>query len=139
MDSTTPAVVDTDVISFLFKSHPLASAYQTILAGKPLAVSLITIAEIEYGMEVKSWGINRRELMRRFLDRFAVLLPDVETARLWARIKTACEKKGRPITFADAWIAAAALQLNVPLATHNAGDYAVVDDLIILTAAETVR
>jgi tRNA(fMet)-specific endonuclease VapC len=138
MDSPTPAVVDTDVISFLFKSHPLASAYQTILAGKPLAVSLITIAEIEYGMEVKNWGANRRELMRRFLGRFTLLLPDAETARRWARIKAACEKKGRPITFADAWIAAAALQLNVPLATHNASDYAVVDDLIILTATKMV-
>jgi len=60
--------------------------------------------------------------MRRFLARFTPLLPDSETARLWARLKSACEKKGRPITFADAWIAAAALQLNVPLATHNASD-----------------
>jgi len=80
MDSTTPAIVDTDVISFLFKSHPLASGYQTILAGRPLAVSRITIAEIEYGMEVKNRGANRRDLMRRFLDRFTPLLPDAETA-----------------------------------------------------------
>ncbi len=82
MESTTPAVVDTDVISFLFKSHPLASAYQGILAGRPLAVSLITIAEIEYGMELKNWGASRRELMRRFLDRFTLLRPDEETALL---------------------------------------------------------
>jgi len=54
MDATTPAVVDTDVISFLFKNfknHSLAPAYQTILAGRLLAVSLISLAEIEYGME----------------------------------------------------------------------------------------
>ncbi len=136
MDSATPAVVDTDVISFLFKSHPVATAYQAILAGRPLAVSLITIAEIEYGMELKNWGSNRRELMRRFLDRFTPLLPDAETARLWARVKSGCEKKGRPITFADAWIAAAALQLNVPLATHNANDYTAVENLILLAAAQ---
>jgi len=86
-------------------------------------------------MEVKNWGVNRRELMRRFLDRFTLLQPDAETARLWARIKGACEKKGRPITLADAWIAAAALQLNVPLATHNASDYAAVESLVLLTAA----
>jgi len=51
MDTATPAVVDTDVVSFLFKSHPFAPAYQAILAGRPLAISLITVAEIEYGME----------------------------------------------------------------------------------------
>jgi len=67
MGATMPVVVDTDVVSFLFKSHPLAPAYQAILAGRPLAVSLITLAEIEYGMEVKNWGANRRDLMHRFL------------------------------------------------------------------------
>ena len=138
MDPTTLAVVDTDVVSFLFKSHSLAPAYQAILSGRPLAVSLITLAEIEYGMEAKNWGASRRELMRRFLTRFAPLLPDTETARVWARIKSACEKKGHPITFADAWIAAAALQSNVPLVTHNASDYGAVENLTILTAATAV-
>jgi predicted nucleic acid-binding protein len=135
MDSTTPAVVDTDVVSFLFKSHPLAPAYQAILAGRSLAISLITLAEIEYGMEVKHWGSNRRDLMRRFLARFTLLLPDSETARAWARIKSASDRKGRPISFADAWIAAAAVQLNVPLVTHNAADYRAVDGVVIQTAA----
>jgi predicted nucleic acid-binding protein len=126
--------VDTDVVSFLFKSHSLAPAYQAILAGRALAVSLFTVAEIEYGMEAKNWGATRRDLMRRFLTRFTTLLPDAETARLWAGIKSGGEKKGRPIAFADAWIAAAALQLNVPLATHNASDFEAVDGLLILTA-----
>ena len=134
MDATTPLVVDTDVVSFLFKSHSLAPAYQAILAGRALAVSLFTVAEIEYGMEAKNWGATRRHLIRRFLARFTTLLPDSDTARLWARIKNGCDKKGRPITFADAWIAAAALQLNVPLATHNASDFEAVDGLFILTA-----
>ena len=133
MDATTPAVVDTDVVSFLFKSHSLAPAYQAILAGRALAVSLFSLAEIEYGMEAKNWGASRRDLMRRFLARFTTLLPDAETARLWARIKSGCEKKGRPITFADAWIAAAALQLNAQLATHNASDFKIVDGLTIMT------
>ena len=134
MEATTPAVVDTDVISYLFKSHSLAPAYQNLLAGRPLAVSVITLAEIEYGMEVKQWGTARRELMRRFLSRFTVLSPDEQTARIWAQTKARCEKVGRPITSADAWIAAAALQLNVPLATHNARDYAAIENLVLLTA-----
>jgi predicted nucleic acid-binding protein len=45
MSAATAAVVDTDV-----------------------AVSLITVAEIEYGMEAKNWGVSRRDLMRRFRD-----------------------------------------------------------------------
>jgi len=126
-------VVDTDVISFVFNDHTLAQDYQSILAGRSLAVSLISLAEIEYGMERKNWGASRRDLMGRFLARFTPLLPDSETARLWARIKNSCERKGRPITFADAWIAAAAMQLNIPLVTHNARDYEAIDELTILT------
>ena len=137
MHSTTPVAVDTDVVSFLFKSHPLAPAYQAILAGRSLAVSLITLAEIEYGMEAKNWGASRRDLMRRFLARFTPLLPDAETARAWARIRCGCEKKGKPMSFADAWIAAAAVQLNIPLVTHNASDYAAVENLVLLTATTT--
>jgi predicted nucleic acid-binding protein len=85
-------------------------------------------------MEAKNWGASRRDLMHRFLTRFTTLLPEAETARMWARIKSGCEKKSRPIMVADAWIAAAALQLNVPLATHNARDFEAVDGLLILTA-----
>ena len=70
MESATPVVVDTDVISFIFKDHPLAPAFVAILAGRPLTFSLITLAEFEYGMEAKGWGIRRRELMGRFLSRF---------------------------------------------------------------------
>ena len=59
----TPVVVDTDVISFIFKNHTLAPAYQAILAGRSLTVSLTTLAEIGYGMEAKNWGTRRRDLM----------------------------------------------------------------------------
>jgi predicted nucleic acid-binding protein len=41
---------------------------------------------------------------------------------------------GRPITFADAWIAAAAMQLNLPLVTHNARDYEGIERLVVVTA-----
>lgn len=134
MESATAVVVDTDVITYILKDHPLSPAYQAILAGKSLTVSLVTLAEIEYGMEVKNWGPRRRDLMYRFLSRFTPLLPDIETAKQWAKTKSGCEQKGRPISFPDAWIAAAALQLNVPLVTHNASDYESVDGLTILTA-----
>jgi predicted nucleic acid-binding protein len=137
MGAATLAVVDTDVVSFLFKNHSIAAAYQAMLAARPLAISLTTLAEIEYGMEAKNWGAARRELMRQFLARFTLLFPDAETARIWARIKSGCARRGRPIMFADAWIAAAALQLNVPLVTHNASHHRVVENLTILTAAVT--
>jgi predicted nucleic acid-binding protein len=52
----------------------------------------------------------------------------------WAEISVAARKKGRPIQTADAWIAASALYYQVPLITHNHGDYSMVEGLTLLSA-----
>jgi hypothetical protein len=54
------------------------------------------------------------------------------------QIKSARDKKGRPMTFADAWIASAALQANVPLVTNNTRDFEAVDGLVVLSAPRPV-
>ena len=40
-------VVDTDIVSFLFKGHPAASLYKSDLTGKALIVSFMTLAELD--------------------------------------------------------------------------------------------
>lgn len=45
-------------------------------------------------------------------------------------------RKGRPIQTADAWIAASALQYQVPLITNNADDYDMLDRLEVLTRVD---
>ena len=127
-------VADTDVVSYLFKKHALAEAYSRLLAGHSVLIPFMTVAEIEYGMESDGWGENRRTAMRQYLEgRFSVAFPDADTVRIWAGVIAGCERKGRPISHGDAWIAATALQFTAPLATHNAGDYAPVDTLVVLT------
>jgi tRNA(fMet)-specific endonuclease VapC len=126
-------VLDTDVVSFLFNNHSRAVFYEQIIVGKRLTIALTTLAEIEFGIEKRGWGTPRRELMRRFLTRFAIVPPGENTARIWARIKLECEKKGRPIRTADGWIAATALEMNVPLVTNNVSDFETVPGLTILS------
>jgi predicted nucleic acid-binding protein len=45
----------------------------------------------------------------------------------------AVRRGGRQITANDAWIAATAIHLGVPLVTHNAGHYRGVPDLQVVT------
>ena len=103
IDLTNPVIVDSDVVSFFLKAHPLAPAYRRIRAGRYLSVSLTTIAEIEYGMELKNSGSNRRATMRRVLSKFLCIFPDIDTAETWARLSSAVYKKGRQIESEDAW------------------------------------
>ena len=55
MSPATRVVVDTNVVSFLFKNHPLAQSHRAILADRQFSISLVTSAEIEFGMEAKNW------------------------------------------------------------------------------------
>src|SRR5207244_7468115 len=43
----TEVIVDTDVVSFVFKNHPIGSRYDPELAGKVAAISFMTVAELE--------------------------------------------------------------------------------------------
>ena len=81
---------------------------------------LITLAEIEHVAEAKNWGYQSARIYVLFSrTKPALVLPDTETApRAWARIKRGCESLGRPISFADAWIAAMAVQRMTPLVTQ---------------------
>jgi hypothetical protein len=36
-------VVDTDIVSFLFKGHPAASLYKAVLTGRAMAISFMTL------------------------------------------------------------------------------------------------
>ena len=72
--------------------------------------------------------------MRGLLDQFTLIPADGAMARMWAQVRTDCERVGRPIGFADAWIAATALQLNIPLVSHNAKHYEPLEALTVITA-----
>ncbi len=128
-----PVVVDTDVISFWFKSDARASAYRRHLIGKLLVVSFVTIAELDEWAIQRRWGNERRERMERHLQRFLFHPVDRQLCRLWAEVRESCRKTGRLISHADAWIAATALSCRAPLVTHNAADYEGVTGLSLIS------
>jgi hypothetical protein len=43
----TPVVVDTDVVSFIFKNHPTGRLYEADLVGNTLLISFMTVAELD--------------------------------------------------------------------------------------------
>ena|SRR5579872_1005662 len=139
MTSVTPIatarlVVDTDVASFIFKWHPkLAPAYVSLLRGAELVISFMTLAEIREGATNANWGPRRLEVLEDYLAEFAVLHSDSLLCSKWAAVRNESARRGRPISSADAWIAATALVLSVPLVTNNPRDYRHLDNLQIIT------
>lgn len=130
------ALVDTDVLSFLFKGSPSSIPYRQALAGTSLIVSFQTFAELSYWTLKRNWGQARIRQLADFLRGVQVVHTSPKLASRWAAVRHLVERQGQVIAIGDAWIAATALELNLPLVTHNARDYRVVAGLRVLSAQD---
>jgi predicted nucleic acid-binding protein len=128
-------VVDTDVVSFAFKHDPRALPFRQHLVGQTLVISFMTLAELRAWPLLRKWGQTSRDRLARHLGRYHVYFADDALCQRWAEVTSHARALGRPIEVADAWIAATALLLGVPLVTHNPADYAGVPGLAVLSEA----
>ena len=128
------AIVDTDVVSMLFKGDTRALAFRPHLIGKLLGISFMTLAELERWPLERGWGPLRKLELARHLARYSVLPVSRELCLKWAQVSFRARRQGRPIQTADAWIAASAIYYEVPLITNNRDDYSMIEGLILLPA-----
>lgn len=130
-------LLDTNIVSFLLKGDTRAANYEPFIKQRQLAISFMTVAELYQWAAVRNWGANRRQQLTQTLqENYIVLSFDVQLCQLWGELRAMCEKAGRPISPQDAWIAATALQYNLPLVTHNSKDFSSIADLEIMTILE---
>lgn len=115
----TAVVADTDVVSLIFKRHSLAGKYLDAIEGKTVVLSFMTLAELELWTQRRSWGEDRRKRLSNFLANFSIRHSDPTLCKTWASIRHQAFLAGKPVDVADAWIAATAMYLDVPLVTHN--------------------
>jgi tRNA(fMet)-specific endonuclease VapC len=118
-----PIVIDTDVVSFLFKGDTRAQLYLHHLQDRQWLISFMTEAELEHWTLLANWSVKRVEWLRVFLGRFAIVPSSHDLVLKWAEVMASARRRGRRIETADAWIAATALLYDCPLLTHNRSDY----------------
>ena len=129
-------VVDTDVISFLFKESDNALFYKkTLRPIKKAMISFMTLAELNRWVLAYNWGAKKKRELNIFLEDFLLYFCDRDLCRRWAQVMETGKKKGRPISVADAWIAATALEIGCPVLTHNAKDYNMIPGLTVLSGS----
>ena len=87
------AIVDTDVVSMLFKGDTRAVAYQPHITGRLLGISFMTLAELErWGLE-RDWGERRKIELAQHLTRYVVLPVSRELCGKWAEVFFRREEK----------------------------------------------
>ena len=128
-------VVDTDVLSFLFKDNPTGRLYEPEVSGREVYISFMTAAELELWAVQYHWGEHRLLRLRLYLNQFTVVESNPDLCLKWAEVMHAAQAVGRRIDCADAWVAATALLHNFPLVTNNRKDYLGVPGLTLISNA----
>ncbi|HJQ56644.1 MAG TPA: type II toxin-antitoxin system VapC family toxin [Vineibacter sp.] len=132
-------LLDTNVISEWVKPRPDPGviAWLADVDEDRVFLSVVTMAELRYGIERLATGSRRRrlddwlrhELPSRFEGR--VLPVGDAVAEAWGRIAARREAAGRPIGAMDAFIAATANAHDLAVVTRNTSDFdAVVKEVV---------
>ncbi len=124
-------ILDTNVLSELMRPNPSARVVAWI-AKQPateMFTTSITEAEIFYGIELLAKGKRRERLLLAAESMFAEDLGgrvfgfESDAARVFSKIAASRRTLGRPISQADAQIAAIANVRSAKLATRNVEDF----------------
>jgi len=118
MNAADSVLLDTTVVVAHFrKDESLAIRFKQAAA---LYLPLVCLGELLYGTYKSLFQVKGQHQIKEFLRICAVLLPDEQTAHHYARAKARLDKSGKPIPQNDLWIAAVALEHNLPLVTRDA-------------------
>ena len=113
-------MLDTDTASYLIKGHsPVIEAQLALLSPSMVCVSVITRAELLYGLKRLPADHRLHLAVRRFLKIVRVLSWDSEAANFYAEIRHQLLCAGRPIGELDMMIAAHALAASATLVSNN--------------------
>ena len=129
-------VVDTDVISYIFKADTRGQPYINYLGQTTNFYSFQTLAELRFWALHHHWSENRWLKMLAHLDNYNLIEHNAAITENWAVVMHLSQLAGRRILAADAWVAATALELGIPLVTHNKKDFLGVAGLEIISFAE---
>ena len=124
-------LLDTNVVSEWVKSRPNSAlvAWLATVDEDRVFISVVTLAELRYGIERMAAGRRRHRLEEWLRDALPVrfegrVLPvDGVVADAWGKVAARSEAVGRPISAMDAFIAATAETHGLTLVTRNTSDF----------------
>ena len=95
-------IVDTNIVSFIFKGDSRAALYQKHLVGQDKIISFMTLAELRLWASQRNWGERRQQELEHHLAGYAVYFADDELCTAWVQAKETARRNGKPIDAADA-------------------------------------
>lgn len=125
-------MLDTNICIYIIKQKPEnVIAHFRQLPISSLAISSITLSELEYGVMKSSKPDQNQFALAQFVAPLEILPYGDDAAQLYGSLRAFLEKKGTPIGSLDMLIAAHALSINCTLVTNNEKEFSRVPDLHI--------
>lgn len=125
-------LLDTNICIYIAKHNPASVRTRfEQLSADALAMSVITLGELQHGAE-KSQARSKALAALKQLQRVIQVQPITEAAaQHYGQIRSALERKGRPIGNNDLWIAAHARAEGWVLVTNNEREFSRVEGLAV--------
>jgi len=98
---------------------------------RDIAVSAITVAELQYGVEKSQQRARNQHALDQFLLPLTIIDFDHAAAQAYGKIRSTLEQCGTPIGALDLQIAAIALSRNLIVVTNNTREFARVPGLTV--------
>jgi tRNA(fMet)-specific endonuclease VapC len=113
-------LLDTNIASNVIKGN--VSLVRERLLKIPMAevgISVVTEAELRFGVARKPQAVQLRRAVDEFLVRLEILPWDSQAAVQYAALRSSLEESGVPVANFDLMIAAHALAADATLVTHD--------------------
>jgi tRNA(fMet)-specific endonuclease VapC len=125
-------LLDTNICIYIINQKP-SIVVERIRSKRPeeIAISAITLAELEYGISNSEYADRNRVALLQFLFPFMLLDFDQMAAQEYGKIRANLESRGEPIGAMDMLIAAQAIASDLILVTNNENEFKKVKGLRI--------
>ena len=123
-------MLDTNICIYLIKRAPAkVLARLEKMRVSDVAVSAITVSELEYGVEKSAIPVRNRIALAQFLTPLDVVPYSAAAAYHYGCLRSVLEARGQTIGSLDMLIAAHALSLQYVLVTNNEDEFSRIEGL----------
>jgi len=111
-------LVDTNVVVAYFRGDRIM--HPRFAGVSPIYLPWVVLGELHFGAQRAQRRQEQLAYIYGLLTYAAVLFPDQDTTEVYGQVKAELARLGKPIPDNDLWIAAVAMQHDLPLATRDA-------------------
>jgi tRNA(fMet)-specific endonuclease VapC len=112
-----PCLLDTNAASGVIRN--VVAVQNTVRESEGVYVPVVVLGELFYGAYKADTPERQTKRVEEFAAQVSVVYPDMETARIFGRIRRELSVPGQMIPVNDLWVAALALQFGLPVVTQD--------------------